>query len=325
MKRREFITLVGGAAAWPLAARAQQSAMPVIGFLDPGSPETSRPVTSAFREGFNQAGFIEDQNVRIEFRWAEGQFKRLPALAAELVHRPVNLIVAAGSTPAIAAKAATATIPIVFYAGGDPVGLGLVPSFNRPEGNVTGVARVSHALAAKRLELLDEIVPKSARISLLVHAKNVNTPSDVKELEHAANIVGRRARVFTVSSNGDIDAAFESMAAQRDGAVLVNAGRFFEGQRERLIELAANHRIPAIYDQREYVDVGGLMSYGGSVTALYRQAGVYAARILKGEKPADLPVQQPTRFELVLNLKTAKTLGLDVTPTVLARADEVIE
>jgi putative ABC transport system substrate-binding protein len=249
----------------------------------------------------------------------------LPALAADLVRRRVNLILAAGSTPAIAAKSATATIPIVFYAGGDPVGLGLVPSFNRPEGNITGVARVSHALAAKRLELLDEIVPKNARISVLIHAENVNTAADVKELEQAAHIVGRQTRIFSVSSNADIDTAFESMAAQRDGAVLVNAGRFFEGQRERLVALAANRLIPAIYDQREYVDVGGLMSYGGSVVALYQQAGGYAGRILKGEKPIDLPVQQPTRFELVLNLKTAKALGLEIPPMLLALADEVIE
>ena len=326
MKRREFITLLGGAAAWPLAARAQQPAMPVIGFLSSRSPGESSGVVAAFRRGLNEAGFVEGQNMVIAFRWAEGAYDRLPALAADLIGLRVAVLVAAGGTPSlIAAKAATTTIPIVFTAVNDPVQLGFVPTFNHPGGNVTGISLFNNTLLAKRIGLLHEVVPTASVIAML---RNPNSPvveDDMKSVLATAQSLGLTVEVLNASTERDLDAAFEAMAQLRIGALVVQGEPFFDSRPNHIVELAARYATPAIYAWREYALAGGLMSYGTSITDNYRQAGVYIGRILKGEKPAELPIVQPTKFYLVVNLKTTKTLGLQVPDKLLALADEVIE
>jgi putative tryptophan/tyrosine transport system substrate-binding protein len=324
MKRREFITLVGGAAAaWPLAARAQQATMALVGLLS-GAQRDDREI-SAVRQGLKDAGYIEGRNLAIKYRSADGRFDRLPALAADLVADPVAAIIALAPPAAVAAKAATATIPIIFTTGTDPVDLGLVSSFNRPGGNVTGVNFLVTALAAKRLELLHELLPSAMVVGFLTNPTNPASESETRDLQAAARALGIKLPVLNASSENDIDATFSSFVQQRVNAVFVGADAFFTSRRDQLVGLAARHAMPAVYHLRDLAVAGGLMSYGGSLSDAYRLAGNYAGRILKGEKPADLPVQQPTRLEMVINLKTAKALGLEVPPTLLARADEVIE
>jgi putative tryptophan/tyrosine transport system substrate-binding protein len=328
MKRREFITLLGGAAAaWPVAARAQQPAMPVIGFLDPLSLETTREKVAAFNRGLAEIGYVEGQNLTTEYRWAQGQTGRLPALAAELVHRKVAVIATPGATVAtLAAKAATDTIPIVFVAGGDPVELGLVRSINRPGGNLTGVAFLATEYAAKRLELLHELVPAAALIAVLVNPANlINAEVHKGKIQEAARVLGVRLLILNASSQSDIEAAFVTLVQERAGALLIGTDSFFTGHRDQIIALAARSAVPTIEEFREFTAAGGLMAYGTSILDAWRLAGNYTGRILMGEKPSELPVQQPTRFELLINLKTAKALGLTVPPMLLARADEVIE
>ena len=325
MKRRDFFSLVGGAAAWPLTAQAQQS-IPVIGFLSGQSASSYAKFASAFRSGLQEAGFVEGKNVAIEYRWAEGRYDRLPALAVDLVHHSVIEIVATGATPAIlAAKAATNTIPIIFTTGGDPVGLGLVASLNRPGGNVTGISFLVAQIGSKRLESLCEMVPNAKSIGFLVNPNNPNADVETADALKAARLLGREIQVINASSDRDIDAAFSILAQTRVGAIIVSADAFFVNRRDQLVALAARHALPAIYAQPELVTAGGLMSYGASQVEAYRQVGLYAGRVLNGEKPADLPVVQPTKFELIINLKTAKALGLAVPPSLLAVADEVIE
>jgi putative ABC transport system substrate-binding protein len=324
--RRQCITLLGGAAAWPLAARAQQAAMPVVGFLSSRSPNESASAVAAFRQSLSDAGYIEGKNVAIAFRWAEGQYGRLPALAADLARRQVAAIFATGGNPpAFAAKAATATIPIVFLVGSDPVKFGLVGSLNRPGGNITGVTLFTSLLVAKRLELLHELVPTATKIAILVNPNNSNTEPDTKVAQTAARSLGQQLVVLSASSESDIDAAFATLVQQRANALLVNTDAFFLTRRNQLAALAARHAIPTIHDLRDYAAAGGLVSYGTNLLDAYRQAGSYVGKILGGEKPANLPVVQPIKFDLVINLKTAKALGLEVPPTLLARADEVIE
>jgi len=326
MKRREFITLLGGAAAtWSVAARAQQ-AMPLIGFLSSRSPGESAGVVAAFRQGLTETGFVEGQNLTIAFRWAEGRYDRLPALAAELVSLRVAVLYAAGGPPsALAAKAATSAIPIVFSAASDPVGLGLVASLSRPGGNVTGMSLFASDLWAKNVELLKELVPTASVMAYLVNPSTPNVADYLKGAAEAASALGIDIHLLNASTEREIDEAFASLAKLRAGGLIVPNEPFLDSQRERITALAARYAVPALYNLREYVVAGGLASYGPSLPDSYRRAAMYAGRILKGEKPADLPVQVPTKFELVINLKTAKMLGLMVPPTLLARADEVIE
>jgi putative tryptophan/tyrosine transport system substrate-binding protein len=325
MKRREFITLLGGAASWPLAARAQQPAMPVIGFLSGTSPETAR--LRAFRQGLKDAGFIEGENVAIEYRWADDQTDRLPALAAELAQRRVAVIAAIGGIPsALAAKAATTTIPIVFLVGVDPVRLGLVSNLPRPGGNLTGINVINSELASKRLELLRALVPGAIRIGVLVDPTNASgTDATLRDVGAAARTMGLQIQVLNASTSLELDAAFATLVRERSAALIVGSTPFFFDRRVQLALLAAGHAAPAIYQDRHHAEVGGLISYGANLGDAYRHVGVYAGRILKGAKPADLPVVQPTRFELVINVSTARMLGLTVPDALLATADEVIE
>jgi ABC-type uncharacterized transport system substrate-binding protein len=326
MKRRTFITLLGGTAAWPLVAQAQQPTMPVIGYLGSGSPASFAQMTAAFREGLKEIGFVEGQNVTIDYRWADGQYDRLPALAADLAQRGVAVIFASGgAAPTRAAKAATATIPIVFTTAYDPVTLGLVGSISRPEGNVTGVTFFAGSLGAKRVELLRELLPKATMIVMLANPSNPVADAEMKEVQSAAKALGVQLQVLTGSTERDIDAVFASFAQHRPDALFVHPDPFFTSRSHQIVVLAALHAVPAIYPNRGFVMAGGLISYGGRQIDAYHQAGAYAGKILKGSKPAELPVMQPTRFELVINFKTAKTLGLDLPWFLQQRADEVIE
>ena len=325
MKRRAFIMLLGGAATWPLAARSQQAAMPVIGFLYSGSPGTTSKELVIFRQALAEAGYVEGRTVAVEYRWAEGQYDQLPALAAELVRRQVAVVVAVPIPAALAAKAATVTIPIVFSAAGDPVKLGLVDSVARPGGNATGVNFFQAELGAKQLGLLRELLPTAARIGLLVNPANANVEGVTKDVEAAASAIGVQIDVLGASDSREIEAAFATLVRNKAAALVVGADSFFFNRRLQLAILAARHAIPAVYFNREFAEAGGLMSYGTSLTEVYHQLGVYTGRILKGSKPADLPVVQSTKFEFVINLLSARALGLEIPPVLLARADEVIE
>jgi ABC-type uncharacterized transport system substrate-binding protein len=326
MERRDFLTLLGGAAAaWPLAARAQQAAMPVIGYLNNGSPDSDTHRLSGLRRGLNQIGYVEGRNLVIEYRWAANQADRLSALAAELVRIQVAVIVAAGLLPALAAKSATTSIPIVFSVGADPVQLGLVASLNRPRGNLTGFNNMAGELGAKGLALLHELVPGTTTVGFLVNPNNPVSELTTRDVLAAAPALGVQVQILKASSDREIDAAFVSLVQSRIGALLVRTDAFFNSRIEQLVALAARHAIPTLYTFREFVVAGGLISYGTSVTEAYRQIGLYTGRILKGEKPADLPVIQTTKHELIINLKTAKALGLEVPDKLLALADEVIE
>jgi putative ABC transport system substrate-binding protein len=325
MRRREFITLLGAmTAAWPLAARAQRQ-MPVIRILSGGSAEGFAPMEAAFRKGLNQGGVVDGTNVAFESRWANGQFDRLPGLAADLVSRQPAVIATVTLPGALAAKAATTTIPVVFVIGEDPVKVGLVASFSRPGGNVTGMTNFMNVLGAKRLELVSEAVPKAAVIALLVNPNNPNAEPDTRDLQVAADALGRRLHVLTASTDRAIETAFAAAVEEKVGALFINIDPFLFSRRQQIAALAARHKVPTIHPFREYVAAGGLMSYGASYITAWRQSGIYVARILKGANPADLPVLQPTKFELVISLKAAKALGLEIPPTVISRADEVVE
>jgi putative tryptophan/tyrosine transport system substrate-binding protein len=327
MKRREFIALLGGTAvAWPLAAHAQQSSMPVIGFLDSKSPDDSAHMVAAFRRGLNESTFIEGQNVTIEFRWAQNQYDQLPVLAADLVRRRVDVIAATGGPAALAAKAASATIPIVFRVAADPIAAGLVASLSRPGGNVTGVTSLNLEVGSKRLEFLHELVPTATIMAALVNPTNpTNAEILSRDLQATARLLGLQLHLLHASSDADIDAVFATLTELRAAGLVIGTDALFSSRDEKLAALGLRYRIPTIYQWREFVAAGGLVSYGGSFADSYRLAGVYTGRILKGEKPAELPVQQATKLELFINLKTAKALGITVPPTLLALADEVIE
>jgi len=326
MRRREFITLIGGAAAmWPLAANAQQAAMPVIGFLGVSSPETNVDRLRAFHLGLKETGHVEGDNVTVLYRWAENQIDRLPELAADLARRRVAVLASFGNAPALAAKAATTTVPIVFAVSEDPEKLGLVASLARPGGNLTGVNFFSTELVAKRLELLRELVPGAVRVAVLVDPAVPPTATALQELEAAARSMGLRIQVLNASSGGEINRAFATLAHERPDALFVGPGFLFNSRRVQLVHLATLHRIPAAYSERQWVEAGGLMSYGANIADALRQIGVYAGRILKGARPADLPAVQASKFELVINAESARMLGLTVPPQLLARADEVIE
>jgi putative tryptophan/tyrosine transport system substrate-binding protein len=325
MRRREFILGLGSAATWPLAARAQQPAMPVVGYLGSRSAESDAPFLGAFRQGLGEVGYVEGRNVRIEYRWAEAQLRRLPALAADLVQLRPAVIVTAGGPAAPAAKAATSSIPIVFSTGSDPVGVGLVASMNRPGGNLTGVTNFSRALGSKRVELMRQLLPKASALAVLANPDSPDAAYQTMDVQAAARAVGWEVLVLNAHTDREIDSAFASMVEHRVGGLMVNVDGFFFTRRDYIIARAARHSIPTFYGLGEFPPAGGLISYSTSFTQIYQQVGVYAARILNGEKPADLPVLQPTRFELVINMRTAKALGLDVPPALLAIADEVIE
>jgi ABC-type uncharacterized transport system substrate-binding protein len=326
MKRREFITLMGGAAAaWPLAARAQQPAVPVIGFLSIRSADDTFAPLAAFQQGLSETGYVAGRNLAIEYRWTAGQLDRLPTFVAELVRRPVSVIAAFGTVPAHAAKAASSTIPIVFLTADDPVEVGLVANLNRPSGNLTGVTFVSATLGAKRLELLRALAPGADRIAVLVDPHSTESRNQLRGVEEAARTLGQQVVTVNASTAGEIDAAFASLVQQRAGALLVSGSPTFGSQRNHIVALCARHSLPASFSTREYSAAGGLMSYGASIVDSYRQAAIYIGRILKGAKPAELPVLQPAKFELVINLKTAKALGIEVPDKLLALADEVIE
>ena len=326
MKRREFIAALGGAAAWPLVARAQQPAMPIVGFLDSRSPEALVDRLRAFRQGLKDTGYVEGENVTIIYRWADNQLDRLPVLAAELVHRPVTVIASSGGLPpALAAKATTTTIPIAFLSADDPVRRGLVASLARPGGNLTGINFLNNELGTKQLELLRELVPTTARVALLLNPANPTGAEVTKDVESAARALRVQIQVVHASTSREIDAAFASFVRERPDALFVISDPFFNARRVQLALLAGRHGVPAIYSGREYAEAGGLISYGSDIADAYRQLGVYAGRILKGAKPADMPVVQSTKFELVINAQTARMLDLAVSPSLLARADEVIE
>jgi putative tryptophan/tyrosine transport system substrate-binding protein len=327
MRRREFITLLGGAAAgWPLTARAQQPATPVVGFLGSATHVEWLDLVAAFNKGLNERGYVDGQNVAVEYRWAEGRYDRMPDLAADLVRRRVDVIAATGGTRSVqAAMAATKTIPIVFVTGGDPVQLGLVSSINRPGGNVTGIMLFISDLAAKRLELLRDLVPAANVVAALVNPNNPITPPDIRDMTEAASLLGLQIHFLTASTESDINAAFAALPARGVGGLVVHVDPFLLDQRDRIVSLAARQRLPTVYGLREFAASGGLVSYGASIASVFREVGLYTGRILSGTKPADLPVLQPSRFEFVLNLKTAKALGLDIPRSVRAFATEVIE
>jgi putative tryptophan/tyrosine transport system substrate-binding protein len=327
MRRREFIGLIGSVAAtWPLAARAQKTTTPLIGWLASGTSNGYAAFAAAFRQGLSETGYVEGQNVAIEYRWAEGQYEQLPALAADLVRRQVAVIAAAGTSSAIAAKAATATIPVVFSTAFNPVEVGLVASLHHPGGNVTGVSNFAAVLVAKQFELLHELIPNSSVFGVLLNPTDPDiSPYVTRDVQTAARTLKREIHILNASTEGQIDAAYSTFAQLRAGAVIIGADTFFVSRRDQLIALAARHAIPTVYFLREFVTAGGLMSYGSNQADFYRLFGVYVGRILKGEKPSDLPVQQPTKVELFINLKTAKALGLTFPITLLGRADEVIE
>jgi putative ABC transport system substrate-binding protein len=325
VRRRTFITLIGGVASWPLAARAQQ-AMPVIGYLYSGAPETSAPWAAAFRKGLSESGFDEGRNVAIEYRWAHGESGRLPELAADLISRPVTVIATPGGVAAaLAAKAATATIPIVFVLGVDPVQAGLVVSLNRPSGNVTGITSMNVGLGVKQLGLLHQLLHRDARFAVLVNPSNPQSQSAITDVQAAASAMGQQLEILTATTNRDISPAFSNAVQKRADALLISADPLFTNRPVQLATLAARHAMPTIYALREFAEAGGLMSYGSNFADLFRQAGTYTGRVLKGEKPADLPILQATKFEFVINLQTAEALGIEVPPTLLAIVDEVIE
>jgi putative tryptophan/tyrosine transport system substrate-binding protein len=325
MRRREFMTLLGGAAAWPLVARAQQSAMPVVGFINAASAQHWAAPLSAFLKGLSETGYVEGHNVTIEYRWAEGRYDRLPAFVADLVQRKVNVLAATSTPAALAAKAATTTIPIVFTTAGDPVQLGLAATLNRPGGNVTGVTLLDVELAPKRLQLARELAPTATMMAVLVNPSFPPTESMLRELAVAARSFGLKIHVAHATTEPEIDEAFATVAQVRAGALVIGTDIFFSSRMEQLGTLTLRHAVPTIYEYREFALAGGLISYGGSITEMYRNAGIYTGRILKGDKPADLPVQRATKIELIINLKTARALGLTIPTSLLVRADEVIE
>src|SRR5262245_10722452 len=326
MRRRQFLGLLGGAvAAWPMAVRAQQATGPVIGFMNAGSSRGLGRLAAAFRQGLSESGFVENQNITIEYRWAEGRLEQLPSMAADLVKRHVNVIAATGTQAALAAKAATTTIPIIFETAGDPIALGLVGSLNRPSRNVTGITQLSSELVAKRLSLLHDLIPGALTVGFLVNPSDPRFVSQTKDMQEAAKTFGVQIQVLNASTDSELESAFAELSQLRVGALVVGTGEFFNSRPEKIAGLAAQQHIPAMYQYRRYAEVGGLISYGPHITDAYRQAGIYTARILKGEKIASLPVVHATKFEMVINRKTAKALGLTIPPGVLAIGDEVIE